>query len=442
MRVQLCPPEGDPTALIPLGYLPGPIPATGGKPRWAGWRPCVVLSLDDGELTAEPAPATWRTTAPIVDDDEIRWPLPRPLTTAAAAALLPELVEHAQAILDDTTVETDEPRRLTCAVGDRGRAHASLIEQHIARRSPELPACQTMPVAQWIDTEADSDDALHPAWWRIDATDTDDDLAKQARMILAGLADSRPGPPLFLVGLLTYTQVIREHLRDTKRTELRRYGDELRALQDRMAWLTEQILPPLVHEIHDFGDDKTDSNRKLAEAAGVSHTEIGRWLNNPLGVSRTRAAEGKTTAAVMLGDLAHVLERPEEMFDAKPAGGLAAVLRKHAATFDTVLIDTPPTGSSGLANPATVLPFPGNRTPAWTDADVDDISAGTAWGAAQGGELKNVVPDLGTTLAKLMRDKFGDTVIVDTDPPASAGGKARARGQKRHGDEADASGED
>ncbi|MFC0430045.1 hypothetical protein [Kutzneria buriramensis] len=414
MRVQLCPPEGDPTALIPLDYLPGPVRADGGKPRWAGWRPCVVLSLGDGELTAEPAPASWRSAAPIVDADEIRWPLPRPLTTTAAAALLPELVEHAQAILDDTTVEAEEPHRLTCAVGDLGRTHAPLIEQHIALRSQELPACQTMPVQQWIETEIDSDDALHPAWWRIDAADTDDDLVRQARMILAGLADRRPDPPLFPVGLLAHMQAIREHLRDAKRAELRRYGDELRALQDRMAWLTEQILPPLVHEIHDFGDDKTDSNRKLAEAAGVSHTEIGRWLNNPLGVSRTRAAEGKTSAAVMLGDLAHVLERPDEMFDATPGTDLAAVLRKHAATFDTVLIDPPPADV-----PGTVLPFTADRQPQATSRFVD--ASGEVAGSGVPASRTN---DLGQ-LARMLREKFGDIVTVDTEPPTSAGWPAR-----------------
>ncbi|MFC0438015.1 hypothetical protein [Kutzneria buriramensis] len=166
---------------------------------------------------------------------------------------------------------TDQPG----ALGDLGRTRVSLTEQHIALGSQELPACQTMPVQQWIDTEIESDDALHPAWRRIDAADTDDDLGRQARMILAGLADRRPGPPLFLIGLLAHMQAIREHLRDAK----------LRALQDRMARLTEQIRPPLVHEIHDFADDNTDSNRKLAEAAAVSHTENGRWLNSPLSVS-------------------------------------------------------------------------------------------------------------------------------------------------------------
>jgi hypothetical protein len=426
MRVQLCPPEGDPTALIPLDYLPWRPPAAGSKPRWKGTRPCVVLSLGDGELTAEPAPASWRTTAPIVDEDEIRWPIPQPLTTAAAATLLPELVEHAQAILDDTTVEHVADRQMRCTVGDLGRLHATLIEHHIVRRSQELPACETITVETWVNTKIDSDDALHPAWWRIDATDTDDDLARQARMIQAGITDTHGDQPLVVFGLLDYMTFIREHLRDVKRTELRRHGDELRALQDRMDWLTEQILPPLVHEIHAFGDDKTDSNRQLAEAAGVSHTEIGRWLKNPLAASRTRAAEGKSTAT-MLGDLAHVLERPDEMFDGKPAGDLAAVLRNHVSTFDTVLIDTPPTVAPLAEMPAAVLPFKGRPTPKTPLVDGEGHLVGSGAPASR-------TNDMGT-LMSLLREKFGDIVNIDTDPPAAGAAGWPDRTQKRHGDE-------
>lgn len=429
MRVQLVSPKGAPTVLIPLDYLPpGPVLAAGGLPHWDGRRPCVVLSLSDGELTAEPALASWRTAAPIIDDDEIRWPIPQPLTTAAAATLLPELTDHAQAILDDTTDETEDAHHLRFAVGNLGRGHAYLIEQHIARRSQELPACQTLTVEQWI-SKIDNDDPLHPTWWSINAADTDTDLAHQARMIQSGPVDIHPGP-LVVVGLLAYMQAIRDRLRDAKRATLRRHGDELRALQDRQAWLTEQILPPLVHEIHGFGDDKIDSNRKLAEAAGVSHTEIGRWLNNPLGVSRTRAAEGKTTAGVMLGDLAHVLERPDEMFDVKPGSDLAAALRNHVGTFDTVLIDTPPADAPPADMPAAVLPFKGRLAPKTPFVDGEGNMVGSGVPASR-------TTDLGT-LAWMVKEKFGD-LLIDTDTPAgTADNPAHDTDQKRHGDGDDA----
>lgn len=162
---------------------------------------------------------------------------------------------------------------------------------------------------------------------------------------------------------------------------------------------------------------------QLADAAGVSHTEIGRWLTNPLGVSRTRAAEGKTTAA-MLGDLAHVLERPNEMFDVKQAGDLAAALRNHVNSFATVLIDTPPGDV-----PATVLPFKSDRGSRAKSLFVD--AAGEFVGTGVPASRAN---DIGT-LGWLLHERFGMDLIVDTDPATADGRPARDPDQKRHGDD-------
>lgn len=187
------------------------------------------------------------------------------LTADAANALMEEVRDLAQTVVDGAGIEWDGDNNVGVLTPEASAAWGEIEEQCDAERFDERSCVVAWDVHDWF---VDGDDATIEQTG-ITAGTTDEQITKIAEE-QAEMAQSQGASGFDLLDaddVAAYLKRLRDDLRDEVREELEEAAEELAE--------AEAKRDSLIRKIHAWG---VDSWRDIAEQAGISHTKVGQII--------------------------------------------------------------------------------------------------------------------------------------------------------------------
>lgn len=191
------------------------------------------------------------------------------LTAAAANHLMQEVAPLAQRVLDGASKQWDGNNTVGRFTDDANAAWDEIVEAIEDRGDEEGDQVIGWEVADWF-SEGDQDTIESLG---IDADTTDQGLADLAAdEVLNATSISACGHAVLAVDeVMEYFTRLRAELREKVREDIEDAAEAIEA--------AEGTRDALIRRVRGWGE-RSDTWRTLGELAGISHTEVGRIINN------------------------------------------------------------------------------------------------------------------------------------------------------------------